>query len=832
MLSNVFKPSIHVSHRAALLAVAITLLACACPVAEAVTVVSHGHPNAIIVTADEPTEVSAFAAQELVDHVKLATGVTLEIRRESDLADTSLHHIYLGDTQSSRRQGLDATTLEPDAFLLHATDSALYIWGNEGRGTLPPQHSGAPWTASDADVAHRGTLYGVYEILERFADVRWLWPGELGTYVPRTDTLVIDQALDEIVEPALSFRRTRWNRIQSAAREYDAELGALAFSEDGLQAYARDLATFVRRHRIGDSTPKPTVGHVAAGLWQQYGNEHPEWFMMREDGTRGPGANETSSFRLRHVAMCVSNPDLHRFLVEEHWDGGDVLALGEVDRAVFCHCENCLAWDKPVDDPPHFARRLYQPLMSDRYARFWKQVYELAVQRNPDVQVTSFLYWNYMPAPTDITLNSNIYGEFVPWDQAEMTYFPLQSDAYDWLKEQWLGWKKTGIIMAYRPNHLHGGYVMPHLSTWQVGDFLRFTYQHGAIGVDHDALIGHWAVKGPMLYIHMRLAAKPELEIEQLRREYFSAFGPAAQHIEAYFDHWETYSENHPPNRQVRYSNPHEAHLVYPEQAFEEPAQMLEDALSLVRHHAQDEYAQRVRFLQAGLEHARLAARFMSLLEGGRAPSDAQQFVAAREALLELIAFRREHEHLYIADYIDAARRERRRTDADQILQAPDEVAPDRDMLPDPWGVWLFRKDPQNRGVQQRWYRSDDAADWQPIETPAPWHSTHVGDYLGYGWYRTTFTVPTDWPNETLTMLFNGVDEQAWVWVNGQQVGEHTAASEDKPISQLWDRPFEVKVPAAVLNVGQTNQLIVRVHASQNAAGIWRPVHVYAPVDN
>ena len=41
------------------------------------------------------------------------------------------------------------------------------------------------------ECVHSGTLLGVYEVLEDYLGVRWLWPGDLGTYVPRRNTIVI-----------------------------------------------------------------------------------------------------------------------------------------------------------------------------------------------------------------------------------------------------------------------------------------------------------------------------------------------------------------------------------------------------------------------------------------------------------------------------------------------------------------------------------------------------------------------------------------------------------------------------------------------------------------
>ena len=45
--------------------------------------------------------------------------------------------------------------------------------------------------------------------------------------------------------------------------------------------------------------------------------------------------------------------------------------------------------------------------------------------------------------------------------------------------------------------------------------------------------------------------------------------------------------------------------------------------------------------------------------------------------------------------------------------------------------------------------------------------------YSGYGWYRKHFTVPADWAGERVSLDFDGVFQDAQVYVNGQLVGEH-----------------------------------------------------------
>jgi tetratricopeptide (TPR) repeat protein len=146
--------------------------------------------------------------------------------------------------------------------------------------------------------------------------------------------------------------------------------------------------------------------------------------------------------------------------------------------------------------------------------------------------------------------------------------------------------------------------------------------------------------------------------------------------------------------------------------------------------------------------------------------------------------------------------------------------------LPTPLGPWLFRGDQIDQGLKENWFAVDaNVSDWIPVKVPAFWAENEaVGNYQGYGWYRTTFSVPEDWKGKTLRLLFAGVDEQAWIYVNGKLVKEHTEKSEGKSYGELWEEPFNADVSPENLNYGKPNVLVVRVSNAVANGGIWRPV--------
>ena len=611
-----------------------------------IMLIETGRAKAMVVTADEPSPVAAYAADELVRNIEKATGVSLPVARESTVPDDDNRiHVYVGATQAAREAGFEPDAFPGETYRIKAAAGNVYILGNEDGKRLFPDKTDKDYYSAVVRGTRRGTLYGVIDFLERSVGVRWLWPGELGTYVPRRERIAVDAGLDVNKGPAFQFREYRVATVRrpTVTGKYRNPVAArLSFSDGGLRRYCDALSRYLLIHQAGETKPQPHVGHHFEWWWGKYGEAHPDWFAMRGDGGRGPKPGG----KKHGICMCVSNPDLHRFIVEEDWDGGDVLSLGESDARGSCACPKCKAWDAP--QPEGSSRHS----TSNRYARFWEAVRDLAVKRNPNVQVATFLYMSYMWTPTiDIDL-TGVYGEFVPWSTGRYNVYYPMSEADDELnRKSWLGWEKTGMTMAYRPNYLLCGYAMPHLSTRQAGEMYRFAAEHGMVGFDFDSLFGHWAVKGPMLYMHMRLGTDPTRTVDDIRAEHFSAFGPASDKVEAYFDYWEEHAATRAARGGVPYSDASRTYRMYPPEAFTPATAMLAQALELAQTSELPEFAARVQFLQAGLEHAKLAAELSRLYAE-------RDFPAARKALLDLIAFRRAHEHGFIDDYAADARAE------------------------------------------------------------------------------------------------------------------------------------------------------------------------------
>lgn len=133
---------------------------------------------------------------------------------------------------------------------------------------------------------------------------------------------------------------------------------------------------------------------------------------------------------------------------------------------------------------------------------------------------------------------------------------------------------------------------------------------------------------------------------------------------------------------------------------------------------------------------------------------------------------------------------------------------------PLPSDGWQFRFDRGVVGHLEKWFQPEiDEQGWDPGEIERAWEA----GYVGVGWYRLTVALPERPEHLAAELRFEGVDESAWVWVNGTYVGGQDIGPGG------WNRPFRVDCTQE-LRWGGENVIAVRVMNTTGGGGIWRPV--------
>src|SRR5262249_12257798 len=144
------------------------------------TLVEDGVAKAEIVLSREATADERSAADELRRYVQKSSGVELPIRAQRTPGRSA---VLVGLSVASAPLRARVARLERDGFVVEGSGETLVLAGN-GRN---------------------GTSFAVYEFLERFVGVRWLWPGEVGEVVPRRKSLLVED-VSLVKEPAFVWR--------------------------------------------------------------------------------------------------------------------------------------------------------------------------------------------------------------------------------------------------------------------------------------------------------------------------------------------------------------------------------------------------------------------------------------------------------------------------------------------------------------------------------------------------------------------------------------------------------------------------------------------------
>ena len=240
-----------------------------------------------------------YAAEELQRYVdRMGLGFAA-IR--PDTAPRPRRTVLVGNSRHARSLFPHATTdgLSHDGYLLHTAAGHLLILGS----------------------SPRGTLYGVYDLLERFG-IRWWTPRD--ETVPQPATLETPP-LRVRVNPPLAYRGI-WYR-----NAMDADWQARMRLSGGTMSPA------IMQPRHGET--EVYAGHASGHTYHRlvpaeaYFDRHPEYF------------SEVSGVRLRHVnQLCCTNPDvpdiaartLRQWLAET--PGARMASVTQNDHGNWCTC--------------------------------------------------------------------------------------------------------------------------------------------------------------------------------------------------------------------------------------------------------------------------------------------------------------------------------------------------------------------------------------------------------------------------------------------------------------------------------------------------------------
>lgn len=325
-------------------------------------------PGAVQVYFDaEAGNVTRFAAGELGRWLSQTFGC--EVPVESRFLPGH-YPVIVGDNALSRKAGIDVAKLPRDAGVIKVTPSRTFIAGCDDGSKSEREVQGAFRAGIWGNMYERASEFAVYEFLERFAGVRFYFPGPLGTVVPRRKELALPQT--EIV-----------NKPDYTYRDYAAwEMGAWFDEEhrkDGRQIMHH-------RHRLLTEFVPCSHGLNEFHYLKRFGKTHPEYFQMLADGKRNTDPKYPQPGQLCHTSGIWDEiyADARSFLLGEPatvrgipagyppgrgefgWNCntkaikgmGKFVDVMPQDAFQPCHCENCRKAYRPDKTDSSYASEL------------------------------------------------------------------------------------------------------------------------------------------------------------------------------------------------------------------------------------------------------------------------------------------------------------------------------------------------------------------------------------------------------------------------------------------------------------------------------------------
>lgn len=124
-------------------------------------------------------------------------------------------------------------------------------------------------------------------------------------------------------------------------------------------------------------------------------------------------------------------------------------------------------------------------------------------------------------------------------------------------------------------------------------------------------------------------------------------------------------------------------------------------------------------------------------------------------------------------------------------------------------GYWNFKADPNDKGIEEKWFSKRLTGELHTIAIPGSWNEqlTEQGlrNYVGKAWHETSFIIPKQiQENNKIWFRVGAADHAAQVFLNGNFVGEHYGGF----------MPFQLELTDFVHTNGDENILTICVDST------------------
>jgi hypothetical protein len=740
----------------------------ACAWAEDAMIVENGRPRAVLVVSAEAFDAAQTsrgrrgeATNPLSDEILAATEIQSHIEA---ISSVELDIVRQGN------ESVDSIPIFIGAAAEPSIDEKIRSVGDDPSAfMLSVDQTGI----TIRGLSPAGTLCGAYEMLEQLG-VRWFMPGEMGLVIPTSDTIFLP-AQSTIQVPSFAARNLQGVRAPEWERRM--RLGGLYFPAS---------------HGVHG------LGGARGGMLFE---EHPEYFSLI-DGQR------------RNRQLCVSNPDVVRLSIEaaksyfRENPYAEIMGIGANDGRGFCECENCLALDGGDYDPfGHY------PSMTDRYVWFFNQILAGIEDEFPEKRLGFYAYSVYNRPPVKVVPDRRLVPAVALITLCRLhgmdnPICPEKSYEQQIISE----WGRLVPEVYYRGywfNLADPG--LPYFMLDRIRHEVPLGRELGITGWRVESPY-EWAGSAPSRYVASKLMWNADADVDAILADFYVKFGgPAAASLRMYVETMDFAVANADFHTGSSWDAPH---VYTPESrataraALDAAAQAAPDGI----------YAQRIAMYRRSLDHL---DSFVDMMDR-RARHD---YAGAKAALDRIESLRAELLDNDPPLITRAAESYMNRFFSKTTLEGYERTTGGNELIIGLDDVWMFQIDPEQVGEAIGWFKPEHVGgNWTMIRTSTQsWSNQGLRYYKGLAWYRQSVEVPASYAGKRIFLWCGGIDEQAKIWVNGQEIGISPKGS---------FTPFEIDATEAV-QAGETNTIVFCVgNMTLNevgTGGITGPVMLYAP---
>lgn len=433
---------------------ALMLVAVVAPLYGQFVVVKDGKPQVTLFAAAEHREAAKVAMQQLTNYVAKSTGTEL----------------LSADASGARQIRLAVQgDMDRDAFTFtFPAEDVMVITGGSGNGLE----------------------YAAYEFLERYLGIRWLFPGEIGEYIPTMTEVVIPR--QEVAQSPSFLSRTFSG----------------TFGEDS--GVFRKTPAWMRKMRA--SSIRVQFHH---NLWRLFpgelGVEHPEYFPMRNGERFVPKPEDQVSWQPCFTAPGSADAAAER--IRDFWTKNparDSYSLGVNDGVGFCTCETCQAVN---GDRNNFAGYAH---VTPSFIQFANRLAERLRGDFPERKFGFLAYVGILEPPEDMAVDPALVP-FMTFDR--MMWLDPEKEKGG--KELTIRWKEKVPNLGWY-DYIYGRfYSVPRIYFHHAADYLRWGHEHGVRHYYAEYYpAGDWH-EGPKFYLTMKLCWNLGLDVDALLDEWY-----------------------------------------------------------------------------------------------------------------------------------------------------------------------------------------------------------------------------------------------------------------------------------------------------------------------